>query len=109
MNLELLHEGYPALIGLLLSPIFLVFRAMSPRSVRAGCSLAPSVAIGACVSALNGELTVGFPDGLLAVAADSMLVYGTALFAYVVFWKRLKRRSSMSVVRSRQQGSGAAG
>ncbi|HVA92737.1 MAG TPA: hypothetical protein VNL71_23190 [Chloroflexota bacterium] len=102
--MELLHEGYPVLIGLLLSPIFIVIRALGSRVLQVGLSLAPAVAIGAGASALNGELVVGFPAGLFAVAADSMLVYGAALVASHLFWTRLLSKGALGAAPGRREG-----
>ena len=90
--MDVLHEGYPFLLGLLLSPLFALARAARPRLLWAALALAPAVVVGACASALNGELAVGLPEGLFAVAADSMLVYGGGLVAWWLLWRRLLAR-----------------
>lgn len=102
--MEILHESIPFLLGLLLSPLTIVLRAIRPLAARLGISLLPAILVGASVSFLNGELTVGMPEGLFAVAADTMLVCGGALIAYRFAVRPLLERGSLPAF-LRREGS----
>lgn len=102
--MEVLHESIPFLLGLLLSPLTIVLRAMRSLAARLGVSLLPAILVGATVSYLNGELAVGMPEGLFAVAADTMLVCGGALIAYHFAVRPLLERNSLAAFRRRERG-----
>jgi len=102
--MEALHESIPFLLGLLLSPLTIVLRAIRSLAARLGVSLLPAILVGAAVSYLNGELAVGMPEGLFAVAADTMLVCGGALIAYRFAVRPLLERSSLAVFRRHERG-----
>lgn len=103
--MEFLHESIPFLLGLLLSPLLIALRSLRPLAARLGISLLPAILVGASVSFLNGELTVGMPEGLFAVAADTMLVCGGVLVAYRFAWRPLLQRGGLSALRRREPGA----
>jgi|GEM_PF-2849701 len=108
--MEFLHESIPSLLGLLLSPLLIAIRTVRPLVARLGASLLPAILVGASVSFLNGELAVGMPEGLFAVAADTMLVCGGALIAYRFGWpgtrlRVLLRRGGMAALRRGERGA----
>lgn len=102
--MEVLHESIPFLLGLGLSPLLIALRALRPLSLRLAISLLPAILAGASVSFLNGELTVGMPEGLFAVAADTMLLCGVALVAYRLAWRPLLERGDLAALRRRERG-----
>lgn len=86
--MELLRETAPFLIGLLVPPIItLALRKSYSGQIKFIAAFLPALVLGFCTSALAGELTVGMPDGLIAVVIDTSLVYMGSQLAYWLFWK----------------------
>jgi hypothetical protein len=106
--MDLLRETAPFLVGMILPAILL-------RLIHANWSgqrkflvvFLPSLVLGFCTSALAGELTVGMPDGLMAVIIDTSLVYTGSQLAYRLFWnpvleERLQRGLELTMERVRE-------
>jgi len=86
--MESLRETAPFLLGMLVPPIImLVLRASWPGQFKFIAAFVPTLIVGACTSALAGELVSGMPDALIAVIIDTSLVYTGSQLAYWLFWK----------------------
>ncbi len=106
MDLDLLRETAPFLIGLIVPPILMLVRPASwPGLYKFAAAFVAAVVLGACVSALAGELAAGMPDALIAVLIDTSLVYAGSQVAYWIIWKpvleeRLQRRAILKAERA---------
>jgi len=65
-----------------------------------------AVILGACVSALAGELAAGLPDALISVLIDTSLVYAGSQIAYWILWKPVleERLQRQAVMRTKRVG-----
>ncbi len=99
MDMDLLRETAPFLIGLIVPPILMLVRpATWPGLYKFATAFVAAVILGTCVSALAGEFAAGMPDALINVLIDTSLVYAGSQVAYWIIWKpvleeRLQRRA----------------
>jgi len=105
--MDLLRETAPFLIGLIVPPILILARpATWPGLYKFAAAFVTAAVLGACVSALAGELAAGMPDALIAILIDTSLVYAGSQVAYWIVWKpaleeRLQRHA---VLRTKSAG-----
>ena len=86
--MDLLRETAPFLVGMIVSPIILLFlRPTWSGQSKFLAAFLPALVLGFCTSALAGELTGGIADGFIAVIIDTSLVYTGSQLAYRLFWK----------------------
>lgn len=103
--MDLLRETAPFLIGLIIPPILMLIRPATWSGVQKfGLAFISALILGACVSALAGELAAGMPDALIAVLIDTSLVYAGSQVAYWLVWKpvleeRLEQRMALRTKR----------
>lgn len=88
--MDALREVTPFFVGMLAPP--LVILTLTTRARRSGAlttvaSFVVALVLGVCTSAIAGELTLGLPDGLIAVLIDTSLAYTGSQAAYRLAWK----------------------
>ncbi|GAC1306675.1 MAG: hypothetical protein NVSMB27_44930 [Ktedonobacteraceae bacterium] len=106
--MDLLRETAPFLVGLIVPPlVMLVIRAPWSGQRKFLATFLPALILGACTSAVAGELAGGISDALIAVMIDTALVYTASQLAYRLIWKpileeRLQRAVAPEMERVRQ-------
>lgn len=104
--MELLHESIPFLVGMFISPlIILLFHMERSSQVKFTIMLFASLVLGACISAIMGELTSDISGGMIAILIDTSLVYTGAQLTYWCFWHSLQRSRRLQIVWNIQERS----
>lgn len=101
--MEMLHEVFPFLIGLVLPPVVLLLSRLS-RSMHLTLlsSFVLAFLVGACISFFAGELAGSLADSIIALIIDSSLVYTASQVSYRLWWKPfLFERLSQQLAKSR--------
>ena len=88
--MEVFRESVPFLFGMLVSPLFLLlFRLKRSSQMTFSIMLASALVLGACVSAMMGELVGEISESVMAIIIDGSLVYTGAQVAYWLLWHPL--------------------